>query len=231
MNGLLANNRPAGMGWTSATPVEPTAGQWRSVPSVNPQQYLSPPPPANDSAETQAELALLRSMTHNLTAADLARFRRWTSESTLLTNWNAIAEQMCRTYGLSAPAGARVMALLADAVNTTLIACWRNKYLYLRPRPTMLDPNVVAVIPVPDHPSYPAGHPAVAGAASRILGQFFPREAAMFRANALDVSLFRLQAGAHFPSDVRAGLALGERIADEILRAEAQSGAPMQYGV
>jgi len=141
-----------------------------------------------------------------------------------------MADEMARTHGLSAPAGARVQALLADAVNTALIACWHNKYLYLRPRPTMLDPTLRAPFPTPDHPSYPAGHPAVGGAACRILGQFFPREAARFREMAVDVGLFRLQAGAHFLSDVKAGHALGSQIADDILRIEARSGAPMRYG-
>jgi hypothetical protein len=230
MNGLHVSNRPVGLGWASPHPIEPTAGQWNSVASLNPRQYLSAPPPANDSAETRAELAQLRAMTHNLTEADLPRFRRWTTERTVLTHWNAIAEEMAARNGLSAPAGARVLALLADAVNTALIACWNNKYLYLRPRPTMLDRNIAAVLSVPDHPSYPSGHAAVAGAASRILRQFFPRDAATFLAMALDVSLFRLQAGAHFLSDVKAGLALGDRIADDILRVEAQSGAPMRYG-
>jgi membrane-associated phospholipid phosphatase len=210
--------------------MEPTAGLWHAVPSLNPQPYVSPPPPANDSAETLSELGLLRSITHNLTAGDRPRFDRWTSENTVLTHWSNIADQMARKYGLSAPAGARVQALLADAVNTALIATWNNKYRYLRPRPTMLDPNVAAVIPVPNHPSYPAGHPAVAGAASRILSQFFPGDAATFLGMALDVCIFRMQAGAHFPSDVRAGLDLGTRVADDILRVEAQSGAPMGYG-
>lgn len=229
MSGLLSRSRPAGMGWSSPTPVEPEAGRWNSVASLNPQQYLVPPPPANDSAETRAELAQLHRIRQNVSAADLPRIRRWgLDEKTLLTHWNAIAEEMCRTYRLSAPAAVRVLALLSDAVNTALIACWNNKYLYLRPRPTMLDPTLSS-LGVPDHPSYPAGHPAVAGAASRILKQFFPQDADRFQAMAMDVNLFRLQAGAHFLSDVKAGFALGTWVADDILKAEARSGAPMQY--
>lgn len=221
-----------GLGWSSPTPVEPEAGHWNSVASPNPRQYLLRPPPANDSPETRAELAQLHRIAQNLTAADLPRLRRWSvEEQTVLTHWSAIADQMSRSYGLSAPAGARVHALLSDAVHTALIACWNNKYIYLRPRPTTLDRSIFTVLPVPDHPSYPSGHSAVAGAASRILKQFFPRDAALFQAMALDVSIFRMQAGAHFLSDVVAGLALGNRIADDILQAEARSGAPMRYGM
>lgn len=228
MNGI--RSRPRGLGWSSPTPVEPEAGNWNSVPSLNPREYLVPPPPANDSAETRAELVQLHRIIGNLSAADLPRLRRWSvEEKTVLTHWMNIADEISRSYGLSAPAGARVQALLADAVNTALIACWNNKYLYLRPRPTMLDPTLRAPFPTPDHPSYPAGHPAVGGAASRILTQFFPQDAAKFQAMAVDVSLFRLQAGAHFLSDVKAGHALGSRIADDILQVEARSGAPMRY--
>jgi hypothetical protein len=230
MNRTITRGRPVGLGWRSATPVEPEAGQWNSVPSLNPRQYLVPPPPANDSAQTRAELAQLRAMTRNLTEADLARARRWSvEEHTVLTRWNDIAERLAVTYGLSAPAGARVLALLADAVNTTLIACWHNKYIYLRPRPTHLDPAIRALLGVPEHPSYPSGHSCVAGAANRILQQFFPRDAATFKSMAADVSLFRMQAGVHFPSDIMAGLALGHLVADDILRVEARSGAPMRY--
>lgn len=228
MNGL--RNRPRGLGWSSPTPVEPEAGNWNSVPSLNPRAYLVPPPPANDSPQTRAELAQLQSINRNLSAADLQRLRRWSvEEKTVLTHWMNTADEMASTHGLSAPAGARVQALLADAVNTALIACWNNKYLYLRPRPIMLDPTLRPPLPTPDHPSYPAGHSVVGGAASRILEQFFPREAARFQAMAVDVSLSRLQAGAHFLSDVKAGHALGSQIADDILRVEARSGAPMRY--
>jgi hypothetical protein len=192
---------------------------------------MVPPPPANDSAETRAELVQLHRIIRNLSAADIPRLRRWSvEEMTVLTHWMNMADQMSRNYGLSAPAGARVQALVAGSVNTALIACWNNKYHYLRPRPTQLDPTLRAPFPTPDHPSYPAGHPTVAGAASRVLKQFFPQEAALFDAMATDVSLFRLQAGAHFMSDVKAGLALGSRVAEDILQAEARSGAPMRYG-
>lgn len=230
MNGLRLGSRTGGMGWSSPTPVEPEAGNWSSVASLNPKQYVVPPPPANDSAETRAELEQLRRITRNLTPADLPRMRRWSvEEKTVLTHWSTMADEMCRTYRLSSPAGARVQALLAGGVNTALIACWNNKYLYLRPRPTMLDPSITAVLGVPDHPSYPAGHPTVAGAASRILKQFFPQDSATFQDMTVDNGLFRLQAGAHFMSDIRAGVLLGHRVAGDILAAEARSGAPMRY--
>lgn len=219
-----------GMGWTAHDPVEPAAVTWGPVPTPNPQVYLAPPPPANDSPTTRAELEQLQQMARQRTPADLAQISRWsTDEHSVMTNWGKIADLMAGTYRLSPPAGARLHALLADAVYNALIACWRNKYHYLRPRPTMLDPTLTIVIPVPEHPSYPSGHACVAGAANAVLEQFFPSESAIFAATALDAVLARMKAGIHFLSDMDAGLSLGQQVAQDILAAEAQRGAPMRY--
>lgn len=220
-----------GLGWDSPCPVEPAAGHWCPAPAPDPIRYRVPAPPANNSARTLAELAELRDLTARRTAADIAQIRRWSvEEASVLTHWLAAAEEMAARHGLSPPAGARLHAMLSQAVYTALVACWRAKYTYKRPRPSDLDPEIdTGIIPVPQHPAYPSGHSTVAGAASALLLTFFPREARRFRAMARDSGLSRLNAGVHFRSDHTAGLTLGRSVARDLLRLAARDGGPLRY--
>lgn len=57
--------------------------------------------------------------------------------------------------------------------------------------------------------SFPSGHSTTAGALAAVLFLLAPRFAAIFIAIALWVGISRIAVGAHFPSDVVAGLSLG----------------------
>lgn len=214
--------------WSSPHPVEPTAGRWRTICPPNPRHLRLPAPPANDSDETRAELAELQAMAQNRTPADIDKILHWsTGEASPCTHWVAVADELIGQYKVSPPAAARVQSLLNEAIYGSLIAAWANKYVYLRPRPTMLDPTLDAsVVPVPQHPSYPAGHSSVAGAAAKVLKHFFPHEGDRFNALADNSGLSRLKAGIHYRSDHEAGLKLGRKVAARLLREAADDGAP-----
>jgi membrane-associated phospholipid phosphatase len=140
-----------------------------------------------------------------------------------------VLDDCCRRYRVSPPAGARLHAALADAVYRAFIACWHEKWRYLRPRPTDLDPTLPTAVPVPRHPAYPSGHSTCAGAAAAILTQFFPDEAKRWAAMAAESGTARLKMGIHFRSDHTAGLALGKAIGKAVAAAMAQDGGPQQY--
>jgi hypothetical protein len=214
--------------WSGAHPVEPTAGKWRMPSLPDPRRLRIAPPPANDSDVTRAELAELSALTHNRTPADVEQILHWsTNEASPCTHWVAVADELIRLYKVTPPAAARVQSLLNEAIYSSLIAAWANKFVYLRPRPNQLDSMIdVSVIPVPQHPSYPAGHSSVAGAAAKLLRYFFPEEAARFKAMAEDSGLSRLKAGIHYRSDHTAGLQLGHVVVERILRRAVHDGAP-----
>lgn len=199
----------------------------------DPRSVRVPPPPADTSAETRAELAELRAMTQRRTANDMAQIRRWSvNEPSPNTHWMALADEMARKYRLSPPAGARVHAVLAEAIYSGLIAAWANKWVYLRPRPSHLDPAInVSVIAVPEHPSYPSGHATNAGAAYTVLTHFFPQDEPKFRALALDSGMSRLKAGIHYRSDMTEGFRLGRTVAQRLLAAMGDDGAPRTYAL
>jgi membrane-associated phospholipid phosphatase len=63
------------------------------------------------------------------------------------------------------------------------------------------------------HASFPSGHATTAFALAALLALWYPRWAAGFLALAGLVALSRVVLGAHFPSDVLAGAALGTAVA------------------
>jgi membrane-associated phospholipid phosphatase len=76
-----------------------------------------------------------------------------------------------------------------------------------------LDPSFSPYITTPPFPSYVSGHSTTSGAASEVLGRFFPRAARELRRSAAEAAVSRLYGGIHFSSDNEAGLALGKRVA------------------
>jgi hypothetical protein len=96
-------------------------------------------------------------------------------------------------------------------------AAWDSKYAYRRPRPTLADPALEATVAVPRSPSYPCERAVAAGAASEIMAYLWPTEASRFAKLAGDAAWSRVQAGVQYPSDVRAGLALGRAVASLVI--------------
>jgi hypothetical protein len=73
-----------------------------------------------------------------------------------------------------------------------------------------IDATMQPALPNPSSPSYASEHAVVAGAASSILVHLIPDQADTFPVEQAEQS--RLVAGVAFPSDVKAGLALGQAV-------------------
>jgi hypothetical protein len=69
-----------------------------------------------------------------------------------------------------------------------------------------------------DVPSYPSEHAVLAGAATAVLKALYPADATI-AGDAQQAASSRLYAGTNYPSDVAAGLALGEAVAAKVLAA------------
>jgi membrane-associated phospholipid phosphatase len=80
------------------------------------------------------------------------------------------------------------------------------------------------VPPAPD-PSYPSEEAAIAGAASRVLAYAFPEyPAARLKEMAEQAARSRVVAGVSFPSDARAGLALGRAVGAAVVERAKHDG-------
>ncbi len=97
------------------------------------------------------------------------------------------------------------------------IATWESKYFYNRPRPSELDHTLPTALPVPNSPSYPSEHAAAAQAAAAVLAYFLPAEAQSFQTMAEQAGWSRVLAGLQYPSDYYAGLALGRKVAEQVI--------------
>lgn len=123
-----------------------------------------------------------------------------------------IADRLITAYKITAARAARILAGLQCGINDALVVAWALKFTWDIPRPHQLEPCLMPIIPVPRHPTYPAGHGVVAGAAEAILTHFFPPEAERIRQRCEECARSRTYAGVHFPADNDEGLRLGRQI-------------------
>ncbi len=197
-----------------AQSVEPGAGAWKTWIISSGKDFRVPPPP--DAAATAGESQWLRNFVTepNPSVADQVRF--WSAGAPAyqwleLINNRALKGAPLTTYAH------RVYTYVALAMYDATVATWDSKYAYNRPRPGTLDSTLKTRLPTPRSPSYPSEHAATAAAAAGVLSYFFPAEAATFQGLAEEAGKSQLYAGLAFPTDYFAGLALGRKVADQVI--------------
>lgn len=105
--------------------------------------------------------------------------------------------------------------LLGTAIYDATVATWDSKYTFQRPRPFVADRRVKVLAPKPESPSYPCEYSVAAGVATVIFAHFYPSLADTVNRMAQQLMQSRIAAGVAFPSDTKAGFALGQRIAEK----------------
>lgn len=204
--------------------IEPGAGSWETWVLASGSELRLPPPPGRGT--TQAELKQLQELAAQRPAAQ-SQIARWTSGGPAY-RWNELAFQVAIKNGMATPLGTRAFALLNVAIYDATIAAWDSKYAYNRARPSVQFPALRTEAPVPNSPSYPSEHAAVASAAAGVLTYLFPKQADLFASQAAEAGQTVLVAGLNYPSDVAAGSELGAKVAARVIeRAMSDgSGAP-----
>jgi membrane-associated phospholipid phosphatase len=188
--------------------IEPEAGSWKTWILESGAQLRPEAPP--DETATQAELAELHAMVADRDAVALDRISYWDAGSPGY-RWHELATQQTLRAQMG-PNAYRVLALMNAAIYDATIAAWDAKYTYTRPRPAETDAELSTAIPTPHSPSYPDEHAVTAGAAATVLAYLFPDEAERFSALATEAADSRVMAGVAYPSDIAAGLDLGEGV-------------------
>ena len=164
---------------------------------LNTNRQFQPPLPRTLASETyvtdfNSVKALGTSTGVNLTADQRALAPFWEGNATV--HWNQAANQMARANHWSMSDSNRLLALLNLAMADTAFTIWRAKRDYgaletevtWRPRTAIAladtDGNAATAadstwLPLfagtPCHPEYPAGHPALNGAAATVLSRYF----------------------------------------------------------
>ena len=196
--------------------IEPGARAWRTHVLASGSELRLPAPPS--AAASPTELAELRTLASQRTAAALDQINYWDAGSPGY-RWNEIAmSQGLQRIGKIGPHGNyRMMTILNVAIYEATIAAWDSKFAHNRRRPSEVDSTFTTAIPNPRSPSYPSEHAVTAGAAAVVLSYVMPDDAQLFATKAEEAARSRLLAGTEFPSDVKAGLELGRRVGERVV--------------
>jgi hypothetical protein len=167
--------------------------------------------PAAPSDPTSSEMDELLDYQSRRTDETAAIVTTWSSRPAVIP-WVELGLELGDEFGLSGPRDSRAQALLRTALYDTVLATLDAQGAYARETASVADPRLTPMDGVAtDGPSFPSIHAAVAGAASTVLTYLYPdAEAGRFETLAEEAATSRLWAGANFPSDVEAGLALGQ---------------------
>ena len=126
---------------------------------------------------------------------------------------DAAAAQCTEPVQAADAAVARIYALIAAVLFDAFIGSQDGKFAYWYLRPHQLDPAIVPLFPVPNHPSYPSNHSTYSAARSEMLAYLFPTRAEFIRAVGREAGDSRIWAGIHYPMDNIAGANLGRSVA------------------
>ncbi len=211
-------------------PMLPMFGQVRAW-NMTPADIVAerpPPPPSTQSQQMKDELAAVKKIAANLSDAQLAIAQKWNDGAGTYSppgHWNDVALEYVRDANMSEVRAARVFALLNMAMHDAGVGCWEAKFHYFNPRPSMLDGTIKTQIGLPNFPSYTSGHSTFSAAGAAVLSYLFPSGSAGFEAMRDEAGMSRVYGGIHYPVDIAAGTAHGERIAGYTLRFAQADGA------
>jgi membrane-associated phospholipid phosphatase len=194
--------------------IEPNAGKWRTWVISSGRDFRVPPPPS--PSETRAELRSMAELVEHNDANIQQQIEFWDAGAPAYRWVDLMNARMLAAVPTTAYPH-RVYAYMTLAMYDATIAAWESKYFYNRRRPSEADHNLPTALPVPNSPSYPSEHAAAAQAAAAVLAYFLPAEAGSFQALAEQEGWSRVLAGLQYPSDYTAGLALGRRVAEQVI--------------
>ena len=173
--------------------------------------FQLPPFPANDSAETRAELDTLLDMQKNQrTPETVAQIKK--------ENKGAPVYAFAQAGLLDLETHPKTVALLSAIDRDIIFYLMREKTKYRRARPTMLEPALIPVVPVPGHPAYPSAHSAETYAAAYALAAFDPAREKEYVKLAGEIAVRREIGGLHYPSDTTSGADLAQAFYKEFIK-------------
>jgi membrane-associated phospholipid phosphatase len=206
--------------------VEPKAGQWKTWVIPSGAAYRLPAPP--NAAGTAEEIEWLKLCAATRTSATMAQIRYWDAGSPGY-RWMQLTQQMAISAGIPTPLQTRALALVGSAIYDATVAAWDSKYTYMRKHPAEVDPNVGAAMAFTQSPSYPSEHAVAAGAAAAVLAYLFPDKASTLADMANEAAQSRVLAGVAFPSDVQAGMDLGNLVGQAVISYAKADGSDQPF--
>lgn len=183
---------------------------------LSPQDYdpklILPAPPADGTAASQAELAELKRIEADRTAAEFAQ--ALSDDETE----NPTIFKIVLGDGFDLKALPATAKLLADVRNDEKEAASAAKNFFLRNRPWVLDPTLkTCARDDPPRSSYPSGHSTMGYSMAVVLAALVPEKAQAIMARADAYAENRLVCSMHFRRDIVAGQVLGTLVGVTLL--------------
>lgn len=178
------------------------AFKWLSQDQALALSNTVPPSPGADSPVDKADLAAILQAQAERTPAIVAECKRYQGFSYKL---------MESVYGseLTPETNPKLFELLKTVLATTHVVNETAKEKYKRLRPYQAHPDVVKAVFTVKGYSYPSGHSMGSFTLAIVLGEIFPDKKQEFLNRAAEVAQSRVNAGVHYPSDIKAGEVLG----------------------
>src|SRR4029453_2891233 len=211
----------------------PKVGQWKTWVLAAGNEIQGPAPPAETSDQTKAELAEMRQLQKERSPSVNTAIHYYNAVPAT-QRWHDLAFTLARAEKQSPNRQARLSAILHTALHDAVIVTWTAKYQFNRKLPSQMAPDVTPVVPIngavpAPEPSYPSEHAAIAGTAVGLLTAFFPKEEANLKATAAELGQTRLLMGVNYRSDIDAGFALGQAMAQKALARAATDGSDAKW--
>jgi acid phosphatase (class A) len=174
---------------------------------------ILPPPPANDSAQTKAELAEILTFQVTRTPEMTARAAADATENV----WR-FADVMGPNF--TKEKLPKFAAFFDRVTETEGAVVDPAKDVFNRPRPHQLSDLVKPAVKLSNSGAWPSGHATVGTLMGIVLSNMVPEKRAAIMARAWDYGNNRVIGGIHFRSDVEMGRIAGAVIAATIMKHE-----------
>jgi len=174
------------------------------------RNIVIPPPPANTSPKTEAEIAQLRTLVSKRDA-HLPQIKA----EILVTNFTlgGLNYETLTTQSQYRATGQVILAAYHDLA----LPIFKMKERFDRVRPSIMKKDLGQAIEIPTHPSYPSGHASIAYTIAYLLQELDPKNHEKYLKDAQRISKNREIAGLHYSSDTEAGRLLARQVVDQLL--------------
>ena len=211
-------------GGSAAAPVPPSdAPPARSAPSSDPSgrpepsrgtqrrtQYvdaslldlvrLLPPPPADNSRETRAELDEMLKIQRKRNDVQVSR-----AQADADISINRFADALGAAPGFDVKNLPATTLLFRKITTDEFVVVGAGKDKFARPRPFALEKRLQSVVEKPPNGAYPSGHTVWAHTVGLVLSDMVPERRGQLMTRAEEFANNRVVAGVHYPSDIEAG--------------------------
>jgi acid phosphatase (class A) len=179
--------------------------------NTNLAMLLLPPPPDATSAEGRAELSVVQSAQ---------------KERRLLDPLSVQLEQHVTLFTFAPVIGSFLVTnrfpktewFFRRVWQDTDLAVYTAKDYWDRPRPYLVDTNLLEGLPDKFAGGYPSGHSTIATVFASLLAELFPDHKDAILVKGRQIGWHRVVLGRHYLSDILAGRVLGQRLVQEFKR-------------